>query len=400
MPDASGSKTGLRAPASKRVKIDVPDVYKRTNEEVWEEIEKYIFSGFVFSPATVSGHNFVFKSLNHHEVRNIDFMRPTRTAPQEMKSSYRTHFIAHSIFMVDGVNVLYERPRNLSRLIRVVSRLSPNVQDKIVSNLAAVNTRAHRLYPLTEVYVHESRSRYRWLQLQTIPVHSPLSTGIPGTDELGMNYAQSTWTALNRVLDRRETVEREWSNAKFIGSCMSKGVRSLDERDRARAEKDRSDLEDLRMKVLYNYLNRSEDGGEAPQKVQLPDGRMAEVVKKFQADSVEDLADQLSAALSGEKDHHDLVIEAKVQSMRARVKAIEAQQRKIYSSTPIDYPVSSELAGGGSRILGGKAEADAHLARLQELRIQQMKAAQNVDLDISKEDSDGLPKSEPDVRRR
>ncbi len=217
------------------------------------------------------------------------------------------------------------------------------------------------------------------------PIHSVLSTGIPGTDELGMNYSQQTWTALNRVQDRRDEVEKDWSHAKFIGSCMSKGVRSIDERDRSRVEQERTDLEDKRMKILYNYLNRTSGTAEPLQKVQLPDGRMATVEKKFQADSVEELADQLSAALSGEKDHHDLVIEAKVRSLRDRSKRIEAAQRKIYMSPAPAIPSSNEPGiGSSSRILGGKADAEAHLARIQELRIKQMELARLIEPDLNR----------------
>lgn len=382
MPAQPAKNDGPRAPAAQRVRVEVPEAYKRTSDEVWEELEKYLFTGFVYSPASFAGHSFVFKSLNHHEVRNIEFMRPSRNAPGEARATYRTHFIAHSLFMVDGVNVLYERPKHLNRLVRVVSRLDPRIQERIVENLAAVNGRAHRLYPLTEVYAHEPRSRYRWLQLSSIPIHSSLATGTHGTEELGMNYAQQTWTAMNRILDRREEMERDWSNAKFIGSCMSKGVRSVDERDRARAEKERADLEDRKLKVLYNYLNRTEDGKDPPATVQLPDGRMAEVVKKFHADSVEELADQLSAALSGERDHHDLVIDAKIREMRERAKTIEANQRKIYAIAPIPVPETNErIASGGSRILGGRAEAEGYLSRLAELRQRQMESARQVILD-------------------
>ena len=357
------------------------------NDGVWEELEQYIYTGFLIAPAYLVSHNFVFKSLNHHEIRMIEFMRPVGAQPIEARSLFRAHFIAHSVFMIDGSNVMFERPRNISKLIRIISRLPPEIQDKIIENLGSLNSRAHRLFPLAEVYSFEPRSRYRWLQLSGSPIHSPLSTGIPGTDELGMNYAQLTWTAMNRVQDQKERIERDWSNTKFIGSCMSKGIRQIDEKDRSRAEKERTDLEDRKIQVLYEYINRVDPKSTREANlVQLPDGRQAVVEKRFMADTAEELADQLSSALSGEKDHHDMVIEKQMEKLQARSKYIEEQQRRVYSSPKIELPESKSIGHGSSMIIGGQEEADSHMARIRELQFKQMESVRRISLDINSEE--------------
>jgi hypothetical protein len=362
-------------PKPRRIRIKVPEAYKRVNDEVWEDLETYLFTGFITSPALVLGKSFVFKSLNHHELKNIQFLRPSHGSASEVRSTYRAAIIAYSTLVIDGQSALVDRPRSMAKLIRAISKIPADIQEKLSENLSALNTRAYRLHPLTEIYVHENRSRFRWMQIRGTPIHSPMITGIPGTDHVGMNYCQSTWTALNQLMDRREEMERSWSEAKFIGSCFnSKGVRSVDERDRARHEKERSDLEDLRMRVLYRYLNRSAGPDDEPQAhVQLPDGRMATVEKKFQADTIEELADQLSAALSGEKDFHDTVVEQHQAKMKERASVLEGYQRGLYSMPAIEAPETSVPVGGTtSRILGGKEEAEARLARMQALRIQNM----------------------------
>lgn len=367
------SEAGQSTP--KRVRIKVPEAYKRVNEEVWEDLETYLFAGFLTSPALVLGKSFVFKSLNHHELRNIQFLKPSHGSASDVRSTYRSAIIAYSTLIVDGQSALVDRPRSMAKLIRIISKIPVDIQEKLSESLSALNSRAYRLHPLTEIYVHENRSRFRWMQVRGTPVHSPMATGIPGTEHVGMNYCQSTWTALNQLMDRREEMERSWSEAKFIGSCFnSKGVRSVDEKDRARHEKEKSDVEDLKMKVLYRYLNRSAGpGDEPPAHVQLPDGRMATVEKKFQADSVEELADQLSAALSGEKDFHDTVVEQHQSKMRERLKVLEGYQRGLYSMPAIESSDTSFPVGGTTtRVLGGRDEADARLARMQALRIQNM----------------------------
>lgn len=385
---------------ARKVKIEVPEAYKQLHEGVWEELEKYLFTGFLVNPASVSDHSFVFKSLNHYEVKNIEFMKPAKSAPADAKSHFRNCFIAYSVFMVDGVNVLFERQRNINRLIKIISKIPPPVQEKIVAHLASLNARAHRLYPLTEVYVHENRSRYRWMQVQNIPVHAALATGIAGTDELGMNYSQQTWIALNRVLDRRDEMERDWSNAKFIGSCFAgKGVRAVDDRDRARLERERVEQEDKKMRVLHAYLNRLPTGEDPPQVTQLPDGRTATVVKKFAADSVEELADQLSAALSGEKDHHDVVVERRIKQLRDRARAIETTRNRIYSM-PVapGAAMAAQGALGGSRVLGGKKEADAYIARIEAMRAEQIEAGKRAASAALAQSSDKGPEEDAKLR--
>jgi hypothetical protein len=204
-----------------------------------------------------------------------------------------------------------------------------------------------------------------------------------------MNMCQQTWTALCQMIDHREDMEREWANAKFIGGCFAgKGVRQIEERDRGRLEQERVDREELKIKVLYRYLNRTEDGKDPEEFIKLPDGRTASVAKRFKAESAEELASELSAALSGEKDYHDLVIERKRQEFIERSKELDLQ-RNAYLRRP-ELPVNGPaVGGGGSRILGGRAEADAYLKRMEEIRVKQAQAAQLQMAKGLEENSDG-----------
>lgn len=380
-------------PGPKKVRITVPEQYKKVPDGIWDELEKYVFEGFLVSQSSLMGRGFVFKTLNHHELRNISFMKPFRSSPPSVKEAFRTAFIAYSIFMIDGSNALHDRPRHIDRLIKIVGKLPSAAQEKVVENLAAMNSRAASLHPLVESYVHEARSRFRWMQLRSSSIHSPLSTGIPGTEELGMNHCQASWVALNGILDRREEMERDWSNAKFIGSCFnSKGVRAVEEKDRGRREKERQEIEENRLKVLHRYLNRLPAGEDPQETTELPDKRTAIVHRSFKADTVEELADQLSAALSGEKDHHDLVVEAKILQMQKRVQEMSQGTRKIYSS-PQDPVISSAPHAGGTsgvRILGGRAEADAYVSRMGALRLDRIMMS-SPDLQGSDGDADLEP---------
>lgn len=56
--------------------------------------------------------------------------------------------------------------------------------------------------------------------------------------------------------------------------------------------------------------------------VVLPDGRRAEVVARFRADSVQELSLQLDAALRGDLDRHDLAVRATLARCRELRKAL------------------------------------------------------------------------------
>lgn len=377
---------------ARKVQLRVSEAYKPdVDEEVWSDLEAYLYQGFLCAPAHILGKTFVLKTINHHELRYVSYLRPLRTSPVDVKDAHRAALIAHSVFMIDGENLLPERHRKTARLVKIVGRMPSGVQDSIVENLSSLNEKAARLRPLIEVFVHENRSRFRWMHSSGAPVHSPSNTGVGGTDEIGMNYCQQAWSALNRLLDVREQMERDWSNSKFVGSCFAgKSVRSVDEKDKARAAREKVELEELKMKVLHGYLNRSPAAGSEPE-VFLPDGRKAVVVSRFRAESAQELADQMSAVLSEEKDHHDLVVEAKLREVRERAFSMEESRQAIYRA-PEFSQASGPQVGGSSRVLGGKEAAEALLARIKDLQVKQVARHRRVIDGMDAENSDDGPK--------
>lgn len=354
--------------AGSRVEISVPDVYRQVDSNVWDELETYLYRSFLTSPAIVGDMDVVFKTLNHHEVANINFHRPARGSSEEVQRKYRATLIAYSVFMVDGENVLCDRANYLRRFIKIFDKIDNVVLEKIVNNLSLLNKRTTFLFPLTEIYVHENRSRFKWLHIKQTNINSPSVTGILGTDALGMNYCQQTWTSLNHLQDLREEMERDWSNAKFVGSCFnSKGVRQIEEKDRGRREKERQDQDDLRMKILYRYLNRDDHGNsiEPEDIMTLPDGRKVKVEKREIAQTVDELAKQLSSSLSGEKDKHDEIIEKALQKIKERREAADAEKVNLYKAPALEGDDDTV-----SIVLPGKEAADNRLMRIRRLQIE------------------------------
>jgi len=350
---------------SQKVYISVPKPPVFPDDGVWDDLEFYIFTGFLTGRASWQGWAFVFKTLNHLEIRNLDFFRPTAASTTEEKSAFRTSFIAHSIFMLNGQNMLPDRDRTIRQLIKLIAKLPVNIQDKIVEELTALNNRAHRLYPLVEVYTHETRGRWRWAQIRDLNIASATITGISGTQDLGMNHCQASYVALSRIADMAEEAERDWSNAKFIGSCfIGKQIKSIDDKDQARHAKEKEDRRARKEQVLSAYLNRSFVAPDTKEYITLPDGTNAEVVQRYKANTVEELAEQLSKALSNEKDAHDLIIEREMLKAQERSREIANQTPKVLNT--ID-PSRSQL---GSRVISSD-EMKARHERLKALAINQ-----------------------------
>lgn len=367
---------------SGRIEVSVPKNYSQIDDSVWEDVESYIYQGFLTSHAVIQNQFFVFKTVNHLEMRQIDFMRPYTQSDEDKKGFFRAAFIAHSIFIVNGNNSLVDREKNISKLVKLISKLNNTHQEKIFENLKALNERAARAFPLVEAYSFENRSRFKWMQHGATPINSVVNTGIAGTESLGMNWAQSMWTALNKIYDRKEQDEKDWQNAKFIGGCFAgKALRSLDDRDKMRFEREKKDKEELKIKVLKQYLNRSTKKYDSPvETVFLPDGRQAEVVGRFRADSAEELAKQLTAALNNEKDAHDLAVENHFKQINNRNLEIHKERQKLIEISS-HKPINED---SGSNILS-RSEAEERVKRLKALLI---RPDINVTPDIQNSNSD------------
>ncbi len=360
--------------ASSKIKIEIPKS-KGPPPDIWEDLESYLFTGFLYSHSIIGEWTYVFKTLNHNEIRLIEFMRPYNKSSEKSRSLFRSSFIAYSIFMINGKNILFDRENHIDKLINVINRIPAKIQNKIVENLSYLNNKSNRLFPLVEIYVHESRSRYKWFQFKNMPINSPSVTGINGSENLGCNYAQLTWSALNRIEDRREEAEKDWSNAKFIGSCFAgKGVRSVDERDKARANTEKQKLEDLKLRVLRDYLNGK--GESVPEDmdeiISLPDGRRAKVVSKKSSESAEELAEELSNSLNGQKDEHDLIVERHMEKMRVRAMEIDDNVRQMHVSPSInDNKDDSRII-----VIGSEKEARDYVNRMTELKLENLRKIQ------------------------
>lgn len=288
--------------------------------EIYQETSLLIFRGFLTLSSEINDVGFVWKSLNQHEfdlIRLSGNFLPGRPLPERFWDT----FIAYSLFMLDGVNILPERERWFERVRKMSRELPREAKQQVVRHLSELNRKASMLTILAEAYAMESYSRFRWAQVRGLDPASPSVTGVNGTERLGLNWAQLTWKAINHIEDMNADYERDWENAKFIGSCFAgKGLQKVYHQDHDRHRKEMEDKiarKDLLLRHVFEGVSLDDQGTTR-------DGNRVVVAR-----TVEELAEQMSRDLRGEKDWHDQVVEAHMARQKAALAARERQMAEM-----------------------------------------------------------------------
>ena len=330
------------------------------NPEIYRDVDSLLFRGFLIVPAIINGVQFIFKSMNHHEFEYLHWISGSGDLTGKSIERYYSSFISYGIFMIDGENILPNREQWIPQIEESFASFSPQVRSKIIRYLSEINKKAANAVTLTEAYNVEQISRFKWAQYKSLDLMGSSCTGIEGTEKLGLNYAQLVWRALNYYEDTKETAEREWDNAKFIGSCFAgKEIRKIYNQDKDRRKKEREEKLSKRDKIIRQVVLR-----EKPEDAE-KSGRYNMVVAR----SVEELANQLERDLRGEKDWHDEVVAKE----EARVKAqIQDRQKKLQTLFHekdkegfLPYMASSSLEGLTL------AEVQERIAKRKQLQSQQ-----------------------------
>lgn len=347
----------------KEIHIEAPKE-PEVNPEVYRDVEPILFRGFLTVPAEIGEVSIVFKSLNHHE---YELLRLSGSFEHGGTYKLWDTFLAYNVFMIDGTNVLADRERLLPKIAELFRDMPPTAKSKLIRQMSEINRRANNAVLLTECYTTETYSRFRWAQLRGLDLCSPTATGVPGTERLGMNWAQLTWRALNSFEDRHDEIERDWENAKFVGSCFAgKGIQKVYQQDTDRRKKEKDDRFARKDRVLRQVL-LGEKFSESSKQLQ---GAMVKG-----AQTVDELAQQLQGDLRGEKDWHDKVIADHEDRIRTNLNSRRQQVQEM--------AMEHEEEFHGHRLVGktdfqglSYTEVQERVARQKQIEAQQ--AAQRV----------------------
>jgi hypothetical protein len=337
--------------------------------KVYQDVEAILFRGFLYVPADIHGIPFVLKSLNHHEYG----MLRLRSGVITDDKAFHDMFLAYGVLMVSGDSVIHNRDRWLPDLAKTFASMPPKGKARVVRLLSELNRRVAGAVTLTEAYAMESYSRFRWVQLSGIDMCSTSITGIPGTEALGLNWAQLVWRALNTFEDQREQAERDWDNAKFIGSCFAgKGMSKVYAQDTERKRKE-TERRIARKDALLRhvFLGKPLDGA---------DQRPGEVM--VVAKTVDELAGQLERSLKGERDWHDEVVATIEDRARQRERDKQDRLHKLMQEREIEWGPNRRIVGETSleglspedvrkRVAARRQQIDASVSQQRDPRIEE-----------------------------
>lgn len=291
-----------------------------TNPEVYKDVTQLLNVGFLTSGVSLGGQRFVFKSLNHHEISQIN-LRTGFEYGQKLPENYWGLFLGFMVLFVRGLNVLADRENHLHMLSETFDDLPWESKQKLIRNLSELNRRASDAIMLVEAYTTESYSRWRWAQVRDLDMTAPALTGIAGTEILGLNWAQLTWRALNHYEDMKHEQDVAWENAKFIGGCfVGKGMQSIHSKDAERKRKEKEERfmrKNSLLQYVVNGIPFEETKNQTPNEL------------KIVARTVEELADQLKRDLKGEKDWHDRAIESYIQRAERDRERLEDEKSEL-----------------------------------------------------------------------
>jgi hypothetical protein len=289
------------------ITIDVPRE-PEVRPEVYHDVVALLTRGFLMIPVEIGDVQFVFKSLNHHEMERVRLLSGLSEKSRTVPPRFWDLFLAHMVVFVDGQNLLVDRQRHMGKVVDAFRDMPLHARQRLIRTLSDLNRKVSNATMLVEAYATESASRWRWAQVQGLDLSSPALTGMEGTEKLGLSYAQLTWRAINYYEDLRHQHDVDWENAKFIGGCFAgKEMQKVHDKDRDRRQKERDERWNRKDQILrYVLLGDPLEG----------DKRYGKAQVIITAKTVEELADQVQRSLRGEKDWHDEVVEAYEANLR------------------------------------------------------------------------------------
>lgn len=276
---------------------------------LYKDVEDLITPGFLTHTLVVDGVSIVFRSLDG-----------TRTIPMLHRLDgadgldWKRWYIATSVWMIDGF-IIDGTPRG-NDAYYVFHTWAKDLRYEWVEALFAtvlgIRNRLARAIKIVEAYACEKFSRSLWHTKPTL-------SGEP-------TLIQRLWVAHNHAQDEFEAEINQWGHTiALVGSMSGKGAKSL----RKSIDKWETSREDRRRRVIedaVNWIIQGERSEQAPIFIKVGD-REYEVPKVHASQTVDEMQEELMRAMRGEKDYHDMVVDAYKAHSMAIKKEREEERR-------------------------------------------------------------------------
>lgn len=293
--------------------MSLPETTSEDRRHFYEDLERLLTPGFIHHPVMVNGARLVLRNPTR-----ADLFLTNARADSPDTAEWQQWWVASCVWLVNGQNILGE-PQAAYLVYQELRHLPVKSFIKIFWTLMGLRNRFTRALRALESFCFESFSRQKWHSLNGHSLASEETTGVPGTSKLGGNIAQQLWVAYNVLEDARLQDERQWL---MLRATMSphltkkswNQILSTDKSTNRRRNDDRQREQDL----FYYRSIRALEWDEDFVDLQGP--------ARFKRKSVKDLQGEFYRWVAGEKDEHDLAVEA--HKRRIRQGFIRAQKRR------------------------------------------------------------------------
>lgn len=295
----------------------------------YSDIEDLINVGFLTQKIEIGDSTLCLRSLGPGDQTLLSYR-------VNKKQNWDLWAVATSLWMVNGVSSLSE-PQTIPVLHNQIKKLPRALRNWLVNIVVTLYDRQRRANAGAEAFCYETSARMLWRLLGRRDFKSHL--GIPGTEQLGLNYVQQIWMAFNELEDIKQHDDQMWEGFKLVATTQApKGVKKLDQHDKQRRELEETRRQQVMDQFFYRGLGIvSEDGKD------LSGGQLIKMPV-----TEEDLREEMRKWVAGEKDEHDQIVENYKrtvteryhQERRAREeRVLMLRQHADQEETPSDRPL-------------------------------------------------------------
>jgi hypothetical protein len=299
-----------------------PQTTYEQRKEFYGDIESLINPGFLSHKIQIDTSIFSLRSLYPSDL----FLLSHRINDWNSDHEWKTWWVASSVWMVNGINLL-EEIHAVNSIYNSLSRLPKNTINVLYSISLGLSSRLNKALEGIESYCYENVSRMTWKQQgKKIPIEI---TGIPGVQKLGLNTVQKIWISYNVAEDESQLDQMNWQHAKMIASASApKGVEKINDREEKLKEEQEEKKQDIKDFYFYKCLGLLSD----------KDINSSSKKETFRiSKTVEELEEEMRRWVSGDLDQHDLIVQEYKNKVRRDMEEAKQQRHDAWEETRAEH---------------------------------------------------------------
>lgn len=292
--------------AAEQAKRDQAAINEEKRKPLYNDVRELLNPGFLSHRVMFRGSVLCLRAPAPGDM----FLLRNRVPPKASDREWKEWMVATCIWMVDGYSFLEDVnvAVRLHQSLRYIPGRSLNVLWSVIHGLM---NRVSVAVSRAEAYCYERQSRALWRFCGRQSPARDEFTGTPGSSRLGMNIVQQIWVAYNTTEDERFSDLHAWNSAKLIASAQApKGIKKLNQADDQKEKQEQRRRERVRDQMYYEAVG----------------WRDVHKDLVFQPHTAEELVEQMRRWRDGEKDLHDIVVDAWRDRVRDQIEKQEQER--------------------------------------------------------------------------